>query len=87
MFKRKNVDEIASSTPKKGVEEGVENLSVNEGIIYRLIKNNPSISKREITINGRMSKKTVDYNINKLKQKGILIRIGPDKGGYWQVKF
>ena len=87
VFKRKNVDEIASSTPQKGVEEGVENLSANEGIIYRLIKNNPSISKREITINGRMSKKTVDYNINKLKQKGILRRIGPDKGGYWQVKF
>ena len=30
-------------------------------------------------------KLTLTYNLKKLKQKGILKRIGPDKGGYWEI--
>lgn len=70
---------------EKGVEKGVENLSANELKIYELIKQNPNISKVEITKQGKLSKKAVDYNIEKLKEKGILKRIGPDKGGYWKI--
>jgi len=32
-----------------------------------------------------LSIKTVRTNIDKLKQNGKLIRIGPDKGGHWEV--
>jgi predicted HTH transcriptional regulator len=28
----------------------------------------------------------IRVNIAKLKAKGLLERIGPDKGGYWKVK-
>jgi ATP-dependent DNA helicase RecG len=28
----------------------------------------------------------VYWNVKKLKAKGLLERIGPDKGGYWQIK-
>jgi len=28
---------------------------------------------------------TVENNLEKLKNKGLLRRIGPDKGGYWEV--
>ena len=27
----------------------------------------------------------MDYNINKLKEKGLIKRVGPDKGGHWLV--
>ncbi len=27
----------------------------------------------------------VYWNIKKLKEQGIIRRIGPDKGGYWEV--
>jgi ATP-dependent DNA helicase RecG len=33
----------------------------------------------EITVKG------VEWNIKKLKEKGIVRRIGPAKGGYWKV--
>lgn len=69
----------------KGVGKGVENLSANERTIYDLIKRAPNISKSNIATQGELSKKAVDYNIEKLKNKGILRRIGPDKGGYWEV--
>jgi len=29
--------------------------------------------------------KNIEVNLNKLKEKGLLKRIGPDKGGYWEV--
>ncbi|MBI2447221.1 MAG: hypothetical protein HYV48_01635 [Candidatus Omnitrophica bacterium] len=34
---------------------------------------------------GGLTKKAVDYNINKLKEKGFIKRVGPDKGGHWLV--
>ena len=70
---------------EKGVEKGVEKLSANENIIYTLIRNNPYISKIEMMSHGKLTKKTVEYNLEKLKKKGILKRVGPDKGGYWEV--
>ncbi len=32
-----------------------------------------------------MAEKNVENNLRKLKEKGLLKRIGPDKGGYWNV--
>ncbi|MDO9289240.1 MAG: hypothetical protein Q7T83_10660, partial [Thermodesulfovibrionales bacterium] len=69
----------------RGVEKGVDRLSANETLIYSLIKNNPHISKIEMMSQGSLTKKTVEYNLEKLKKKGILKRIGPDKGGHWEI--
>ena len=32
-----------------------------------------------------ISTTAVDKNIDSLKKKGLLKRVGPDKGGYWKV--
>ncbi len=70
---------------EKGIERGAENLSVNEKTIYGLIRKNPSISKEAMAAEGNLTKKTVEYNLMKLKVKGLIKRIGPDRGGYWEV--
>lgn len=70
---------------EKGAEKGLEKLSKNEEIICNLIKNNPYISKSAMVLQGNITKKTVEYNIEKLKKKCILKHIGPDKGGYWKT--
>lgn len=71
--------------PAKGVEKGVEKFPEKEIIILSLIKNNPKISKKQIQIEGKLTKKSVEYNIAKLKEKGFLKRVGPAKGGYWKI--
>ncbi len=53
--------------------------------IIRLIKDNPRITQEELAEKAGISIKGVEWNLNQLKQKGLLKRIGPDKGGYWQV--
>lgn len=70
---------------EKGVEKGVETLSEKEIIILSIIENSPSISKKKIQEKSKLGKKAIDYNIRKLKEKGIIKRIGPAKGGYWEI--
>jgi len=70
---------------ERGVEKGVEKLSENQEVIVKLIEKDRNISKEEMMKEGKLSKKTVEYNIKVLKDRGIIKRIGPDKGGYWEV--
>ena len=73
------------NVPEKGVEKGVETLSEKEIIILNIIKKYPSISKKKIQEKSKLGKKAIDYNIKKLKGKRIIKRVGPDKGGHWEV--
>ena len=51
-----------------------------------LIKKNPTITLEELSENTGISRRAIINNTNKLKQKGLLQRIGPAKGGFWKVK-
>ncbi|MEA3557709.1 MAG: winged helix-turn-helix transcriptional regulator [Candidatus Thermoplasmatota archaeon] len=53
--------------------------------ILVLVKEKPSISKRKLSDIIGISNTAVDKNIAKLKSLGVLKRIGPAKGGYWEV--
>ena len=52
--------------------------------ILKLIKNNSFITYKELSKELNITEKTVYKNIEKLKQKALLKRIGPAKGGYWK---
>ena len=34
----------------------------------------------------KLSRRGIEWQIKRLKEKGILERIGPTKGGYWKIK-
>ena len=46
---------------------------------------NPNISVRDLSDIIGISKRKIEENISKLKKKGLIKRIGPAKGGYWEV--
>jgi len=50
-----------------------------------LIKDNPSITRKEIAELVGINENGVKFHINNLKEKRFLKRIGPDRGGYWKV--
>ncbi|NOX45594.1 MAG: winged helix-turn-helix transcriptional regulator [Chlorobi bacterium] len=60
-------------------------LSKNEIKILELIFNNPKISSRELSGFININERNIRKNMEKLKTKGIIKRIGPDKGSYWEV--
>ena len=68
------------------VEGLVEWLVESQRRILELTKNNPQISKAEMAEKIGISTTAIDKNIEKLKEKGLLRRVGPDKGGKWEVK-
>src|SRR3989304_5296253 len=61
----------------------VERLAESQKTILKLIKENPYISKKELSEAIGISTTAVDKNITRLKKEGLLERSGPDKGGHW----
>jgi ATP-dependent DNA helicase RecG len=54
--------------------------------ILDLLKENPYFGRKEIAEKlGSISESGVKYNLDKLKKNGTIKRIGPDKGGYWEI--
>lgn len=60
------------------------NDTVNDTVFY-LINENKNITATEICERLNMSLSTVKRKIKKLKEKGIIERIGSDKTGYWKI--
>ncbi len=76
---------VGEKVGKKVGEKVDYKLSENQKKIIRLILKNPSISAREISEKIKISLRKTEENIAKLKQKGLLKRFGPAKGGYWEI--
>ncbi|RIJ50417.1 winged helix-turn-helix transcriptional regulator [Maribellus luteus] len=71
---------------KMEAQESVRETSgKTSGKIIELIQGNENISIPEMAETIGVSERSVERNIENLKKKGLLKRIGPAKGGYWQV--
>jgi len=53
--------------------------------IIRMISENPKITMRDLADKIGISDKGIEWNIRKLKDLGILKRVGPTKGGHWEI--
>lgn len=54
--------------------------------ILELIETDPFITQKDIVENTGLSRRGVEWNLTKLKEKGRIKRIGPDKGGHWAIQ-
>jgi ATP-dependent DNA helicase RecG len=77
-------DEIAFE--RKDLEKDLEkDLTQNQKNILRAIQNNDHITQQELSGIVGINDKNIRNNIAKLKAKGLIERIGHEKGGYWKV--
>jgi ATP-dependent DNA helicase RecG len=54
--------------------------------LLKLLKENPTASRRELAIFlGNITEDGIKYQLNKLKNQGLIHRIGSDFGGHWEV--
>jgi len=60
-------------------------LGQNEENILQIISQNKYVTIAQIASLLKIATTTVENNLEKLKNKELLRRIGPDKGGYWEV--
>jgi ATP-dependent DNA helicase RecG len=60
-------------------------LTELEGKVLNEIKNNLKISREQIAERLRIKPGTVKEYIKKLRDKGVLRRVGKTSGGYWEI--
>lgn len=53
--------------------------------IVRLVQKDSTLTTKEIAKIIGVSEKGIEYHLSKLKSENILKRVGPDKGGHWEI--
>ena len=68
--------------PESGPESGPEKTMDR---IIQLMMDNPYITSRMIAQKLNMARSGISKQLNKLQEFGLIRRVGPDKGGHWEV--
>ena len=53
--------------------------------IVALMRQNPQITRQRLAEETEISADGIKYHLTRLRRKGVIRRIGPDKGGQWEV--
>ncbi len=53
--------------------------------ILDILAKNPGATRAELASATGLSPDGVKWNLDKLKKSGKIRRVGPDRGGYWEV--
>jgi ATP-dependent DNA helicase RecG len=71
---------------EKPTDKPTDNLSSNQIKIIKYLSEKPNLSSKELADLLQIRADSVRENLSKLKNKGLIKRIGPARGGYWQIK-
>jgi len=81
-YKRRVIDGKGFEYTENVPENVPENRLI---LIINIIKNNNRITISELSTRLSVNEKTIKRDLDKLKISGTIKRIGPDKGGHWEV--
>ncbi len=75
-------EKTTEKATEKTTEKTTEKLS---GKIVRLLEAQPTISMRGLAAKCGVTEDGIYWHLKKLKASGRIRRVGPDKGGHWEV--
>jgi ATP-dependent DNA helicase RecG len=78
-------EEVGEKVGKEVGEKVGENLSYNQVKIMHCMRENKHIAIVDMAKIVGIAEKNIEKNIKELKKMGIVKRVGPAKGGYWEV--
>ena len=64
----------------------LEQLNNTQKKIVELLKENPNLTAESLAKQLCLSSRSIEYNIQKIKELGLIVRHGSHKDGYWEVK-
>ena len=70
---------------EKNTEKDTERVTENQRKIFSVIERNPSASQEDIARAVGINRVNVAKNLKKLAEMGLVKRVGPDKGGHWEI--
>jgi len=74
-----------SKVTDKVTDRVTDRVTDNQRLILQYIIEQSGISTRDLAEKVGLSQRKIKENIAKLKALGLLKRIGPAKGGHWEV--
>lgn len=88
--------EFALKTPQKATQMTPQKIGMREKTrekvrektrekILQAIRDDAWVTTADLAGMVGLTVKAIEWNIRKLKAEGILARIGPDKGGHWEI--
>jgi predicted HTH transcriptional regulator len=86
----KTPEKMPKKMPKKTPEKTPEKMpkktpEKTPDLILALLRETSALSMSELALRLNKSASAVERAIRKLRESGRLARVGPDKGGHWQV--
>ena len=83
---QKSVPEIApESIPEITAKSVLKNLNKTQQKIVDIIMKNPKVTQTEIAAQLDVSLSAVKKSMKEIVKTGVLVRVGANKGGYWEV--
>jgi len=76
---------VTEKVGEKVTEEVTEKVTENQRKILSEIAKNSSVTAPKLSARVGISERKIKENLKKLKEKRLLRRIGPDRGGRWEV--
>ena len=74
-----------TDSEESGQKSGQINSQTTLEQVYILIKNNPSITRKQLVEATEKASSYIQRCINQLKETKRIQRVGPDKGGFWEI--
>ena len=80
--------ECVNTALEKTTQKTTQKIKLNDNQlrIMELIKDNPKITRNELSEKLNITADGVKYNLKKLIDNNLIERIGADNGGYWNIK-
>jgi ATP-dependent DNA helicase RecG len=78
-------DKVGDKVGVKVGDKVGDNLTENQNLILQYMTENQYITANELAAKVNISKRKIEENIAKLRQKGIIQRVGAAKTGHWEV--
>ena len=78
-------ESVVKGGVKSVVKDVVKNVVKKSDQIIACLKENPSATRQQLAAATGLTVRGVERNLMVLKQRGRLRRVGPDKGGHWEV--
>lgn len=79
---RRNPEYSLKPAPGLGPEKTTQKTTQK---IIEQIGKNPQITRQELAKIINLTEEGVKYHLSKMQKKGSIRRVGPDKGGHWEV--
>lgn len=71
---------------EKVVRKGGQKLTAKQAVLIELLGHNPRVSRKELAGIMGIHESAVQKRLEVLRKKGVIRRVGSDRGGHWEVK-